>query len=68
LNGTQIECVPQTKLVDVVISQDLRWFQNTEYICSKSRQKLWVLRRMVKLELDIFKMFDVYTKEVRSIL
>ena len=67
-DGTLIECVPKTKLVGVVLSQDLRWFQNTEYICSKARQKLWVLRRMVKLELDIFKMFDVYTKEVRSIL
>ena len=67
-DGTQIECVPHVKLVGVMVSQDLRWFKNTEYICTKARQKLWILRRMVKLGLDIFKMFDVYTKEVRSIL
>ena len=67
-NGTQIECVPHVKLVGVMVSQDLRWFKNTEYICTKARQKLWILRRTVKLGLDIFKMFDVYTKEVRSIL
>ena len=35
---------------------------------SKARQKLWILRRMLKLDLDIHKMFDVYIKEIRSIL
>ena len=29
---------------------------------------MWMLRRMVKLDLDVFTMYDVYTKEVRSIL
>ena len=63
-DGSQIECIPHTKLVGVVVSQDLKWFQNTEYICLKARQKLWILRRMVKLDLEIHTMFDVYTKEV----
>ena len=36
-NGTQIECVPHVKLVGVMVSQDLRWFKNTEYICTKAR-------------------------------
>ena len=67
-DGSQIECISDTKLVGVVLSQDLRWSKNTEYICSKARQKLWILRRILKLDLDIHKMFDVYIKEIRSIL
>ena len=67
-DGTQIECVPHIKLLGVIVSQDLRWNLNTEYICMKARQKLWILRRMIKLDLDASKVFDTYTKEVRSIL
>ena len=39
-----------------------------EHICEKARGKLWMLRRMNKLNLDIHQMFDVYIKEVRSVL
>ena len=67
-DGTQIECVPHAKLLGVIVSQDLRWTLNTEYICMKARQKLWIMRRMLKLDLDTDKMFDTYTNEVRSIL
>ena len=31
-DGTQIECVPHIKLLGVIVSQDLRWNLNTEYI------------------------------------
>ena len=67
-DGTQIEYISETKLVGVILSENLRWQKNTSYICDKARQKMWMLRRMVKLDLDVFTMYDVYTKEVRSIL
>ena len=67
-DGTQIECISETKLVGVVLSQDLRWQKNTDYICQKSRTKLWILRRLLKVDLDIHQLFDVYCKEIRSIL
>ena len=55
-------------MVGVVVTQNLRWQKNTEYICEKSRKKIWILRRMANLDLDLYSMFDVYTKEVRSLL
>ena len=67
-DGTEIECVPAIKLVGVVVTQDLKWSQNTDYICGKARKKLWILRRMKNMELDLFQLFDIYTKEIRSIL
>ena len=67
-DGTTIDYIPETKLVGVILSEDLRWYKNTAYICQKARQKLWMLRRMVKIDLDYPTMFDVYAKEVRSIL
>ena len=68
VDGTEIECVPTVKIVGVIISQDLKWFQNSDYICRKARRRLWILRRMKNMNLDMFQLFDVYTKEVRSIL
>ena len=67
-DGTLIEYIPETKLVGVILCESLRWHKNTAYICQKARQKMWLLRRMLKLGLDVATMFDVYTKEVRSIL
>ena len=65
---TILDVVPDIKLVGVIVSSDLKWCKNTNYICTKATKKLWLLRRLKKYHLDIFKIFDVYTKEVRSIL
>ena len=67
-DGTAIENITHTKLVGVILSQDLRWERNTAYICEKARSKLWIIRRMANLGLDTHTLFDVYTKEVRSVL
>ena len=67
-DGTPLEFMSEAKLVGVVVSRNLKWFKNTSYICEKARSKLWILRRMLKLDLNTHQMFDVYTKEVRSIL
>ena len=42
-DGTRIETISETKLVGVVISQALKWHKNTQYICDKAGQRLWVL-------------------------
>ena len=58
----------QTTLLGVVVSSDLKWKKKTEYICNKAHRKLWILRRMMKLNLTEYELFDVYQKEVRFIL
>ena len=67
-DNSKIEYLSETKLLGVIVSDNLKWHNNTLYICQKARAKLWLLRRMVKLKLDIYKMFDVYCKEVRCML
>ena len=67
-DGELLEVVSDIKLVGVIISDDLRWNKNTDFICLKATRKLWTLRRLKQYELDIFHIFDVYCKEVRSLL
>ena len=65
-DGTLIET--ETKLLGLVLSDNLRWQKNTSHICEKARQKIWMLRRLVKLGLDRLSVFNAYSKEVRSLL
>ena len=67
-DGTKMGTMAETKLLGIIISDNLKWHKNTQYICDKARQKLWMLRRLLKLKLSHQELFDVYIKEVRSIL
>ena len=68
LDGTEVQIVQQTTLLGVIITDDLKWKQNTSFICLKARQKLWTLKRMKLLYLNEIELFDVYKKEIRSVL
>ena len=67
-DDTTLETMRETKLLGVLVSDDLSWQKNTNYICEKARKKIWILRRMAELNLDPFTMLDIYQKEVRSIV
>ena len=67
-DGTEVNVVQQTTLLGVIITNDLKWKENTSFICLKARRKLWTLKRMKQLHLNEFELFDVYKKEIRSIL
>ena len=58
----------EVKLVGVIVSDDLKWVKNTEYIVQKAMTKIWVLRRMKNIGLEPEHIFDSYTKELRSVL
>ena len=58
----------EIKLVGIVLTSDLRWEKNTQYICKKAMQKMWTLRRMKSFNLEIEDICDTYVKEIRSIL
>ena len=67
-DGTILDTMSETRLLGVIVSRDLKWSKNTDFICSKARRKLWILRRMQSLDLSRGELFDVYRKEVRTVL
>ena len=71
LSGTgdqYLEVVEQFKLLGVIIRSDMKWFDNTDYICQKGYARLWMLRRLKGLGASEMEMLDVYYKQVRSVL
>ena len=63
-----LEQTRETKLLGVMITSDLKWEANTQYICAKAFKKIWILRRMKKLDVEPLDILEVYMKEIRSIL
>ena len=51
-----------------MLSDDLKWKRNNEYICKKAYKKMWTLRRMKVLDIEPYVILDVYIKGIRSVL
>ena len=60
--------VEKFKLLGVQIRSDLKWFDNSNYICQKGYERLWMLQRLKGLGANSSELLDVYEKQVRSIL
>ena len=60
--------VEKSKLLGIIISNDLKWQENTSEICKKAYKRMWALRRMKVLDVDPLVMLDVYKKEIRAVL
>ena len=56
------------KLLGVVITSNLKWKRNTEYITERGYSRLWFLKRLKKLGCPIEVLVDSYIKQVRCIL
>ena len=63
-----LEIVTETKLLGIMLTSDLKWTRNTEFICKKAYKRMWTLRRMKILDIDPLVILDVYEKEIRSVL
>ena len=67
-DNMKLEFLTEVKLLGVMITSNLSWQSNTDYICEKAMKKMWLLRSMKKSGLSYKELLDAYCKEVRSIL
>ena len=63
-----LEVIESTRLLGIILSSDLKWERNTQFICAKAMSRLWLLRRMKRRNLDPLLICDYYTKEIRPVL
>ena len=64
----KLEVVKKMKLLGVIVTSDLTWDDNTEFITKKAFSRLWLLRRLKKLGASREALCDIYAKNVRSVL
>ena len=63
-NGEIMECVEVTRLLGIYLSSDLRWQDNTREIFAKAMSKMWLLRRLKLVKLDLQFTLDYYIEEI----
>ena len=68
LDGKNIELVEEMKILGVVITSDLKFGSNSQYIVERAFNRLWMLRRLRNLGASNPQLLDVYMKQVRSVL
>ena len=49
LSNKELDLVEKTKLLGIMISSDLSWEENTNYIVQRCNKRIWILRRLKRL-------------------
>ena len=60
LNGTNLEEVNKTKLLGLVLQNDLKWHSNTESIVKSSYKRMLILKNLSTFALPIEEMVEIY--------
>ena len=68
LDNKSLDTVESMKLLGLVVSNDLTWKSNTEYLTKKAYGRLWAIQRLVKNGATLEDLVDIYNKQVRSVL
>ena len=67
-NNEHLEVVKQAKLLGVLISDDLKWDLNTDYLVKKANKRMELLRKVANFSTSIDDKRIIYILYVRSIL
>ena len=68
VDGENLEVVEEFKLLGVMISSNLKWETNTDYITNKAYKRLWMIRRLKNLGMNSKSLVKVFTTQIRSLL
>ena len=68
MQGELLEIVQSTKLLGTVVSSDLTWWENTNYLTRKGYQRLELIRRLYQFKVPTIDLVAIYNLYVRSML
>ena len=68
LNNENLEIVKSTKLLGVIISDNLKWDENTIYLVKKAYKRMQLLRKVSKFTVSKDERKHIYVQYIRSIL
>jgi hypothetical protein len=68
LNDKTIEVLQETKLLGTIITNDLKWTKNTDYLVKKGNARMRILHKISEFNAPIEDLVTIYIMYVRSIL
>ena len=67
LNGNLIKTVSSIKLLGVIITDDLKWEENTSLICTKVNTNLYMISKLKAFGLEIDELMTFWKVVLRPI-
>ena len=68
LNNSLLDIIHQTRLLGTVVSTDLTWHNNTQYMVQRGYQRMTILRKLYEFDIPIEDLVMIYTMYIRSVL
>ena len=68
LNGTKIDQVHQTKLLGLVLRDDLKWKANTDELARRAYSRMIILRNLYKFDVPVDDLLEIYVLYIRSVV
>jgi hypothetical protein len=68
VNNSLLEVIDETKLLWTVVSTDLKWHSNTEYLTRRGFQRMTILRKLAEFNVPQEDMTLIYCQYIRSVL
>ena len=68
LDNNVLNQVNETRLLGVIISDDLSWHSNSDFIVKKAYKRMIMLHKLYEFSISIEDMLEIYILNIRSIL
>ena len=68
IQGEEIETIRETKLLGVMITNNLSWDLNTEFIVKRANARLRILHKLVSFSVPVEDLITIYILYIRSVL
>ena len=66
LKNKNVEIVKQTKLLGTILTDDLKWKENTKYLVKKAWGRMQLLRKISSFGASVRDKLDIYKKFIRT--
>ena len=66
--SNELRIVDQHKLLGVIITSNLSWQAQIDYMCQSAYKRMWILRRLKYLGASITDLVSVYTTQIRCVI
>ena len=68
LNGSLLDTIDETRLLGTIVTTDLKWHSNTDYIIKRGYQRMTMLRKLYQFDIPTEDLVLIYTLYIRSVL
>ena len=68
LENTLLEIITETKLLGTILTSDLTWGRNTQFLVKKGYQRMIILQKLFTFKVKVKDLLNIYILYIRSIL